>query len=39
MRGEHEAWGPRTIAHDLAREGVAPLPSRSSIYRCLVRRP
>jgi len=37
LRGEHEAWGPRTIAHRLAREGVAPLPSRSAIYRCLVR--
>ncbi len=38
MRGEHDAWGPRTIAHHLAREGVSPLPSRSAIYRCLVRR-
>jgi transposase InsO family protein len=37
LRGEHDAWGPRTIAHRLAREGVAPLPSRSAIYRCLVR--
>lgn len=37
LREEHEAWGPRTIAHRLAREGVARLPSRSAVYRCLVR--
>ena len=37
MRGERPAWGPRTIAHHLAREGATPLPSRSAIYRCLVR--
>ena len=37
MRTEHPAWGPRTIGHYLARESLEPLPSRSSIYRCLVR--
>ena len=37
MRGEHPGWGPRTIGHQLAREGVDPLPGRSSIYRALVR--
>ena len=37
MRGEHPGWGPRTIGHWLGREGVDPLPGRSSIYRCLVR--
>lgn len=37
MRGEHPGWGPRTIGHWLGREGVEPVPSRSSIYRCLVR--
>jgi transposase InsO family protein len=37
LRTEHPAWGPRTLLHYLAREGIAPLPSRSSIYRCLVR--
>jgi transposase InsO family protein len=37
LRSEHPSWGPRTIAHYLAREEVVPLPSRSSIYRCLVR--
>ena len=37
MRRAHPGWGPRTIGHHLAREGVAPLPSRSAIYRCLVR--
>jgi transposase InsO family protein len=37
MRSEHPAWGPRTIGHYLAREQLAPLPSRSSIYRCLLR--
>lgn len=37
LRLAHPGWGPRTIAHYLGREQVAPLPSRSSIYRCLVR--
>lgn len=37
LRDGHRDWGPRTIAHRLSREGVSPLPSRSSIYRCLVR--
>jgi len=37
MRSEHPAWGPRTIGHYLRREGAQPPPSRSSIYRCLVR--
>ena len=33
----HPGWGPRTIGHWLEREGIAPLPGRSSIHRCLVR--
>ena len=37
MRSEHPAWGPRTLRHYLAQEGVEPLPSRSSVYRCLLR--
>jgi transposase InsO family protein len=37
MRSEHPGWGPRTLRHYLAREDVEPLPSRSSVYRCLVR--
>lgn len=37
LRREHPGWGPRTIEHRLGREGVAPVPGRSSIYRCLVR--
>ncbi len=37
LRRAHPLWGPRTIRHQLAREGVEPLPGRSSIYRCLVR--
>jgi transposase InsO family protein len=37
MRREHPGWGPRTIGHWLMRQGVDPLPGRSSIYRCLVR--
>jgi transposase InsO family protein len=38
LRVEHPGWGPRTIGHRLGREGVSPMPSRSTIYRCLVRR-
>jgi transposase InsO family protein len=37
LRREHPGWGPRTIANQLRRAGVEPLPGRSSIYRCLVR--
>jgi transposase InsO family protein len=37
MRRAHPAWGPRTIRTHLARQGVSPLPGRSSIYRALVR--
>jgi transposase InsO family protein len=37
MRREHPGWGPRTIASRLRRQGLEPVPGRSSIYRCLVR--
>jgi transposase InsO family protein len=37
MRRTHPRWGPRSIRTHLAREGVKPLPGRSSIYRALVR--
>jgi transposase InsO family protein len=36
-RRAHSSWGPRTLVNRLAREGVDPLPSRSSVYRALVR--
>ena len=37
MRKTHLGWGPRTIGYHLEREGIDPVPSRSSIYRALVR--
>lgn len=37
MRRAHPGWGPRTIGYYLEREGMDPVPSRSSIYRALVR--
>ena len=37
MRRKHPGWGPRRIEHQLARQGVDPVPSCSSIYRCLKR--
>jgi transposase InsO family protein len=37
LRREHPGWGPRTIGHQLERDGIVPVPGRSSIYRCLVR--
>lgn len=37
LRLEHPGWGPRTLGHQLGREGFDPVPGRSSIYRCLVR--
>jgi len=36
LRTSHPGWGPRTILSKLRRELAEP-PSRSSIYRCLVR--
>ena len=36
LRRTHPGWGPRTILNKLRRELEAP-PSRSAIYRCLVR--
>jgi transposase InsO family protein len=37
MRRAHPGWGPRTIGYHLEQEGVVPVPSRSSIYRALIR--
>jgi hypothetical protein len=37
MRRQHPGWGPRRIEFELAKKAVAPMPSRSSIYRCLKR--
>jgi transposase InsO family protein len=37
IRREHPGWGPRRIEHQMRRAGVDPMPSRSSIYRCLKR--
>src|SRR4051794_30991130 len=37
MRREHPGWGPRTILYWLEREGVEPVPGRTSVERCLVR--
>ena len=37
LRREHPRWGPRSIRTQLANEGFAPVPGRSSIYRTLVR--
>ena len=37
LRRAHPGWGPRTIEHRLGRDGIEPVPGRSSIYRCLIR--
>jgi transposase InsO family protein len=37
LRRKHPGWGPRRIEHQLARQGVDPMPSCSSIYRCIKR--
>jgi transposase InsO family protein len=37
LRWEHRDWGPDRICYQLAREGVMPVPGRSSVYRALVR--
>jgi transposase InsO family protein len=37
MRREHPGWGPRTILYWLEAEGLAQLPGRTSVERCLAR--
>jgi transposase InsO family protein len=37
MRRAHPAWGPDRIIWQLGRDGVSPLPSRSAVYRALLR--
>ena len=37
MRRAHPAWGPSRIVWQLERDGVVPLPSRSAVYRALLR--
>ena len=37
IRRQHPGWGPVRIEHTLGRHGVDPVPSISSIYRCLRR--
>ncbi len=34
IRRKHPAWGPKRIEHLLARQGIDPMPSEASIYRC-----
>ena len=38
LRSAHPRWGPRRLEYELARAGVSQVPSRSTIYRVLVRR-
>jgi transposase len=33
LRRAHPGWGPRRLGHELARQGVTPVPSRATIYR------
>jgi transposase len=37
LRRDHPRWGPLRLAHELAKAGMAPVPSRMSVYRVLVR--
>ena len=37
LRVEHPGWGPETLLWQLEDRGVVPLPSRSGVYRCLIR--
>ena len=37
LRRLHPHWGPARLLHRLTREGTEPLPSRSGVYRALVR--
>jgi len=37
LRRAHPMWGPQRILYQLERDAMVPLPSRSGVYRCLVR--
>lgn len=37
LRAEQPGWGSRRLVTELARRGVAPLPSHSTVHRVLVR--
>jgi transposase InsO family protein len=37
LRGAHPRWGPRRLSYELGKSGISPVPSRSTIYRVLVR--
>ncbi|MGD2101887.1 MAG: IS481 family transposase [Acidimicrobiia bacterium] len=37
MRRAHPSWDPRTIVYHIDQAGVVPLPSRSAVYRALLR--
>jgi transposase len=37
LRTAHPRWGPRRLVYELGKAGVSPVPSRSAIYRVLVR--
>jgi transposase len=37
LRGAHPRWGPRRLVFALGRAGISPLPSRSTVYRVLIR--
>jgi transposase InsO family protein len=38
LRSAHPRWGPRRLQYELGKARVAPVPSRSTVYRVLVRR-
>jgi transposase InsO family protein len=37
MRRAHPSWGPRRLVFELAKRELAPVPSESAVYRCLLR--
>jgi len=37
LRRQHPGWGPRTILFWLDKEGLEPVPGRTSVERCLIR--
>ena len=37
LRRSHPFWGPARLVHELGRQGVEELPSRSGVYRALLR--
>lgn len=33
LQRDHPSWGPQRVRHELTKEGLDPVPGRTSVYR------